>query len=319
MRHIVILAIPPALELDVIGPMTVFSFAAKSESASAAYRITLASSSRNRIIEGSCGGRMLADCHYTKVQQPVDTLLVAGGPGAQSFLDDKRLCAWLNHMSTRVRRIGSICTGAFVLAPAGLLDRKQVATHWRFANDLAERYPQIDVNPKPIWIRDGKVYTSAGVTAGIDLALALVEEDLGGALALTIARYLVVFLRRPGGQSQFSVALEAQAPPPQPLLALQSWIADHLASDLTVSRLAEKVAMSQRNFARVFTSKFGTTPALYVRRARVEAARRLLEQSGRGLEEIAGACGFGGAEVMRRAFTEEIGVSPRLYREQFSR
>jgi transcriptional regulator GlxA family with amidase domain len=210
-----------------------------------------------------------------------------------------------------------VCTGAFVLAEAGLLDGRRATTHWEWCDALAARFPRVQVDRDPIFVRDGNVYTSAGVTAGMDLALALVEEDHGRALALEVARQMVLFLRRPGGQSQFSAALAAQSADREPLRDLQAWIAEDPGRDCSVPALARRVAMSPRNFARVFTREVGSTPGQFVERMRVEAARRRLEESADGVDNIASRCGFGTAETMRRAFLRTLRVPPSAYRSRF--
>jgi transcriptional regulator GlxA family with amidase domain len=221
-------------------------------------------------------------------------------------------------MTPRVRRFGSVCTGAFILAEAGLLDGRRATTHWGSCALLAQRYPRVSVDPNPIFVRDGNVYTSAGVTAGMDLALALVEEDHGHEVALGVARELVLFLRRPGGQSQFSAQLAVQSADRAPLRDLQAWIADNLGGDLSVPALAAHAAMSPRNFARVFTQEVGVTPARFVEQARVEAACRRLEESANGVDAIAAECGFGSTESMRRAFLRRLRVPPSAYRHRFA-
>jgi len=218
-------------------------------------------------------------------------------------------------MAPRVRRLGSICSGAFFLAAAGLLDGRRVATHWGSTDRLAAMFPKSDVDADAIWVRDGSVYSSAGVTAGIDLALALVEEDLGR----EVARQAVVFLKRPGGQSQFSTELQAQFQATGPLERLPDWVRRNLADDLGVEALAQQVGMSPRNFARVFRHQFETTPARFVESARVERARRHLEDARLSLDEIAEACGFERTDRLRRSFGRIVGVAPAAYRERFER
>jgi transcriptional regulator GlxA family with amidase domain len=247
----------------------------------------------------------------------VDTLLVAGGLGAREQRCSRDYLDWLGDQAARARRFGSICTGAWVLAEAGLLDGRRATTHWGSCGELARRYPRVTVDPDPIYVRDGNCYTSAGVTAGIDLALALVEEDLGRAVALRVARLLVVFLRRPGGQAQFSTTLAAQARERGTLGDLVAWMADHVRGDLSVAALARRAAMSPRNFARHFADEVGTTPARYVEGLRLEAARRRLEATTLSVEEVAGASGFGSAEILRRAFRRRLGVTPGQYRTTF--
>jgi transcriptional regulator GlxA family with amidase domain len=216
-----------------------------------------------------------------------------------------------------VRRLCFICTGAFLLVEAGLLQGRHATTHWLWAPALAAQYPSVTVNPNPIWIQDGHIYTSAGVTAGIDLSLALVEEDCGNAMALDVARGLVLFLRRPGGQAQFSVSLATQTSARRSLHDLQRWIAEHLAQDLSVEALASHMAMSPSHFARVFTQELGITSARYVAQARLEAARRQLELTDKGQAEIAASCGFGSAELLRRAFLRALESTPGRYRTLF--
>ena len=266
----------------------------------------------------SSGLGLVAARGLARVRGGIDTLLVAGGTGTRAALDDRVLRQWLRRMAPRVRRLGSVFSGAFVLAGAGLLDGRRATTHWAWCTELARRFPTVTVESDPIFVRDGNVYTSAGVTAGMDLALALVEEDWGRQIALQVARNLVLFLRRPGGQSQFSAQLAAQAADREPLRDLQAWIADHPDADLSVPALARRVAMSPRNFARVFARQVGMTPARFVEAARVEAARRRLEESAHGVDAIAATCGFGTSESMRRAFLRTVRVPPSAYRSRFA-
>jgi transcriptional regulator GlxA family with amidase domain len=220
-------------------------------------------------------------------------------------------------MARHTRRLCSICTGAYLLASAGLLDGKRATTHWRHVESFARQHPRVLWDPNPIWVQDGRFYTSAGISAGMDLALALIEEDYGSALALAVARHMVIFLRRPGSQAQFSVALAAQAAERKSLQDLQVWIAENLAKDLSVEMLAERAAMSSRNFARVFARELGNTPARYVEQARVEAARTQLAASGDSVDQIASRCGFSSAEVLRRSFLRHFKVAPSQYRKHF--
>jgi transcriptional regulator GlxA family with amidase domain len=323
-RHVVLLAVPPIVELDLIGPLNVFQEARRLSAAprdgisgAAAYRVTVATANKDRVIAGESDIQLTAHRHYSELKEPIDTLLVIGGTGISKY-SDPSLSEWLRSQGPRTRRLGSVCLGAFCLAAAGLLNGRRAATHWGWAEELRKSYPQIEVDPERIWVKDGAIYTSAGVTAGIDLALALVEEDLGSRVALQIARMLVVFLKRPGGQRQFSAPLAAQTPSTKSFADLIAWIAENLHRALSVELLAERMSMSPRNFARVFRVETGTTPATYIRRARIEAVRALLEQSRRGLEDIAGRCGFGDVEAMRRAFLSDVGVTPGQYRETFS-
>ncbi len=238
-----------------------------------------------------------------------------GGEGSRRA--DPELVAWLRAHGRRANRLVSVCTGAFLLAEAGLLNGRRVTTHWSYCRALAAKYPGISVDPDPIFVRDGNVATSAGVTAGIDLALALVEDDLGRQAALDIARHLVVFLRRPGNQAQFSAQLAGQLANREPLRDVQRWIADHPAADLSVETLASQASLSPRQFARAFAAEVGMPPGRYVDRVRLETARRRLEDTAEGVEQTARSCGYGTPEAMRRAFIRALGVSPGEYRRRF--
>jgi len=262
-------------------------------------------------------GRSLAE--LIADARPLDIFIVVGGEGARTRTDEPNLRMVVRDLARRARRVASVCTGAFALAAAGLLDGKRAATHWRWCDRLAEMYPRVHVEPEPIFLRDGNLWTSAGVTAAIDLALALVEEDHGHALALAIARELVMFLRRPGGQGQFSAALAAQTKANTRLRDLVAFIADNLHRPLTVEVLAAHACLSPRQFARVFVRDFGMSPSRMVDRMRIEAARRRLEDASEGLATVAAACGFGSEEVMRRAFLRNLGTPPSAYRDRFRR
>ena len=244
---------------------------------------------------------------------------MAGGQGYEEAAKDRALLCWLNRMAPRVRRVGSICTGAFILAAAGLLDGRRATTHWRYCHRLATAYPRVKVDPDPIFIRDGSVFTSAGVTAGMDLALALVEADFGRAAALWIARHLVLFARRPGGQSQFSVLLDLQKADREPLRRPASVDRREPRPGPLGREDGGRVHMSPRNFARVFSEQIGWTPARFVERLRVEAARRRLEESSVGLSQVARECGFGVPDSLRRSFLRVLRVTPDDYRTRFRR
>jgi len=319
-RRVAIVAFPDVQVLDVTGPLEVFSQATRwleaRRPAAAGYVVELLAREA-RSVATSAGVRLSVSRRLQAVRGGIDTLLVAGGAGARAATQDRPLVRWLQRLAPRVRRLGSVCTGAFVLAEAGLLDGRRATTHWMACNALARQYPRVSVERDPIFVRDGNVYTSAGVTAGMDLALALVEEDHGREVALQVARGLVLFLRRPGGQSQFSAQLAVQAADRQPLRELQAWMADHLEADLSVPALAARVAMSPRNFARVFTREVGMTPARYVEQLRIEAARRRLEEASNGVDAVAAECGFGSSESMRRAFLRQLHVPPTAYRHRF--
>jgi transcriptional regulator GlxA family with amidase domain len=322
-RRIQMLAFPGAQSLDVMGPMEVFATTSRvlgapqpARASKPAYLTEIVARRTGRVAFSS-GIEIVATRSITEDPGPVDTLLVAGGDGAHEALKDASLVGWIRESATRVRRLASVCSGAFLLAEAGLLDGRRVTTHWQLCELLARRYPALTVDPDPIFVRDGGIYTSAGVTSGMDLALALVEEDHGRDVALAVARQLVLFLKRPGGQSQFSVQLGSQLADREGLRDLQRYIAENPGDNLSVAALASRSAMSPRNFARVFTSEVGTTPARFVERSRVEVARRRLEESPGGMEAIAGDCGFGSAETMRRAFLRNLGVGPADYRDRF--
>ncbi|EFV14115.1 GlxA family transcriptional regulator [Segniliparus rugosus] len=252
-------------------------------------------------------------------ERPVDTVLVAGGLSFHRANADNDLIGGIRRVADRARRVGSVCAGAFLLAEAGLLRGRTVTTHWAGSALLAERYPDICVEPDRIYVQDGQIWTSAGVSAGIDLAIALVAADHGPDLAREISRWLVVYLHRPGGQSQFSVPVAAGPPRLEPLRALQAWIEENLASDLSLEALARQAQMSTRHFSRVFAAQFGTTPARYVEATRVAAARRLLETTDLTLDRVAVAVGLGRAETLYRIFQRLLGVAPGQYRERFSR
>ncbi len=305
------------------GPFQVFVRAAElvaegRPGCEAPYAVRLASSTGRGSIPTNCGLTLAGAGHFRDLRGPIDTLLIAGGSGLEEAARDEELLGWLRTTARRVRRVGSICTGAYLLAAAGLLDGKRVATHWKSAADLARKFKRITVDPDPIYIRDGDTYTTAGVTAGMDLALALVEEDLGAPMALQVARELVLYLRRSGGQSQYSAALALQACDRKPVEEIHAWACDNLRQDLPVDALAARVAMSPRNFARVFARDTGTTPARYVERLRVEAARRRLEESPDRLEKVAADCGFASVQGLRRSFVRVLSVQPKDYRRRFT-
>jgi transcriptional regulator GlxA family with amidase domain len=267
----------------------------------------------------SCGVELVARRALGRMRGPMDTLMVAGGLGTREAVRDERLVDAIRRRASHARRVASVCTGAFLLAEAGLLDGRRAVTHWGQCEQLARVHPRVRVEADPIFVRDGHVWTSAGVTAGLDLALALVEDDHGRGVALSVARAMVFYLKRPGGQSQFSAQLDAQIATREPLRDAQSFVHEHPEADLSVPALARRCAMSPRHFARAFAREVGTTPARYVERARVEAARRRLEESTRGLDEVAAECGFGSGEIMRRAFLRVLKVGPADYRSRFKR
>src|SRR5437016_7781114 len=321
-RRIVFVAAPGTEILDLVGPLQVFARASdmycrSNPGARPIYSVEVVSISSRRSLTANCGLGFAAHKAFRQGRGKIDTVLVAGGDAIERNEINADAVRWLKKIAARSRRVGSVCTGAMLLARAGLLDGRRATTHWNWCEVLIRRAPRANVDPDPIFIRDENVYTSAGVTAGMDLALALVEEDHGSRLALQVARNLVLYLRRPGGQSQFSAALSLQLTDRKPLRELESWVLDNLNQPLRVPVLAERVAMSPRNFARVFTKEMKTTPAKFVERLRVEAARRRLEESRNSLETIARECGFGNVNSMRNVFQRALRIAPGQYRRHF--
>ena len=320
-RKIVFVVFDGVQALDVVGPMDVFDSAGRVSAGEVdrqqEYALEVVAP-RAGHVRAFSGLGLHAERALEAVKGPIDTLLVAGGRGTRALAQDQPSLRALRRLAKRARRLASVCTGAYVLAAAGLLDGKRATTHWAHCSALAQRHPQVELVPDAIFVRDGDTWTSAGVTAGIDLALALVEQDLGREVALTVARHLVLYARRAGGQAQFSVQLATQEAERDAISELQAWIPAHLSEGLSVASLAKRARMSERNFARVFRAEVGVTPAHYVERARVQEARRHLETSARSIDEIASSIGFGGAQTMRRAFARALGVSPRVNRERFA-
>ncbi|SHI36390.1 Transcriptional regulator GlxA family, contains an amidase domain and an AraC-type DNA-binding HTH domain [Nocardiopsis flavescens] len=313
MEHEVVIVVFDGVQsLDVSGPLEVFAGAARAPGGR--YRVRVASLGGGAVASSS-GLGLVPSVALEEVGR-IDTLVVAGGEGARGEADPA-LVAWLAGACGRAGRVASVCTGAFLLARAGVLEGLRVTTHWAYCEELARRFPGVEVVADPIFVRQGRVVTSAGVSAGVDLSLALVEEDLGRRVALAVARHLVVFLRRPGGQAQFSAPLAQQWAQRPAVREVQHWIVEHPGADLSVQALAGRVGLSVRQFARVFARQVGCTPGRYVERVRVEAARRWLEESEAGVEAVARRCGFGSAEVMRRVFVRSLGCSPAGYRSRF--
>ena len=319
-RQVVIVIYPGVQSLDLTGPLEVFAAAQRliehERPADPGYAITVASAA-GEPLRSSSGLTITPDCALAEVGEDLDTLIVAGGAGRSVLREEDAILAWLRERSPSTRRTASVCTGAFLLASAGLLDGRRATTHWAAARELARAYPAVSVDPEPIFLRDGPIWTSAGVTAGMDLALALVEEDLDRSAALTIARHLVLFLRRPGGQSQFSATLAAQEPSRDALRDAQRLVLEDVAGEHTVEAMAARANMSTRHFARAFAAETGITPARYVERVRLEAARRLLEDTSEPIAAIAQNCGFPSSETMRRAFLRSLAVGPADYRRRF--
>ncbi len=313
-RRVVVLVVPPVDELDLVGPLQVFN-SVNRLARRAIYTIEVVTNADRLTLEGEGGVlTFMARHHFDEVKGACDSVLLVCGLANRS-VRDAALSAWLRKMAGEARRVGAVCVGAFLLAEAGLLNGRRATAHWKFGRELAARHPDVRVEHEPLWVRDGNIYTSAGISAGIDLALAWVEEDCGVGLAHEAARELVLFLRRPGGQPQVSVSLASQASEMLSLRELQIWIAEHLESRLSVEDLADRMSMSVRNFERVFTREVGTTPSQYVLQVRVEAARRQLERTDRGLKQVAAAAGFGSVDVMRRAFVRLLGITPGQYRD----
>ncbi len=316
MRTLLMVLFDQVQSLDVTGPLEVFTGAntwRASRGEAPAYDIRTASLG-GHAVRTSSGLRITPAADLREAPRP-DLLIVPGGEGSRRA--DPELVSWLRAHARRAERLVSVCTGAFLLAEAGLLAGRRVTTHWAYCGMLAARYPEVTVEPEPIFVRDGNVATSAGVTAGIDLALSLAEDDLGREAALDIARHLVVFLRRPGNQAQFSAQLAGQLASREPLRDVQRWIAEHPAADLSVETLARAASLSPRQFARAFAAEVGTPPGRYVDQVRLEAARRHLEDTADGVEQTARSCGYGTPEAMRRAFVRALGVSPGEYRRRF--
>lgn len=302
--------------LDVTGPLQVFASAndlARQRGLPVPYKPSVIAREGGAVMS-SAGLAVLAE---PLPQEPSDTLIIAGGWGIYPAAEDLALVDWVREHAAGCRRVASVCTGAFLLAASGWLDGRRVVTHWTRCEQLAQQHPQLQVEANPIFINDGPVWTSAGVTAGIDLALAMVEQDLGRDIALDVARHLVVFLKRPGGQSQFSVTLALQNQGNR-FDDLHAWIAEHLTCDLGVPTLAEQAGMSERSFVRHYRADTGQTPARAIELIRVETARRLLSDTGLPVKRIAANCGFGSEETLRRSFLRAIGVTPQAYRERFS-
>lgn len=317
-KTVVIVALPGVQLLDVAGPLDVFA-EANAQAGHLAYRLLVAAGLPGPV-RSSSGVQLLPDRIIDRdFNETIDTLLVAGCPNAAEIPPDGIVIKWLRRRAPGARRFGSVCSGAFYLAAAGLLDGRRVTTHWAVADVLAEKFPSVIVDHDAIHIADGRVRTAAGVTAGLDLALSLVEEDLGRELAMRVASQLVMFFKRPGGQMQFSRKGEAAPAGRSALQELQRWIAANPSKDHSVVRLAKRMGLSARHFARLFRSEVGITPATWVEEARVNAARRLLELGQEAPKQVATQCGFADVDTLRRAFARNVGVTPAEYRKRFAR
>ncbi|HEY4214045.1 MAG TPA: GlxA family transcriptional regulator [Steroidobacteraceae bacterium] len=314
--RIAILAIPGVQMLDLAGPMDVFCEANNLLRDPTAYSMTIVSLSLEPVTALN-GTRFLPDATIESALEGFDTLLIAGSPGIRKYEDHPGLVRWIQRESRRVRRVGSVCTGAFLLAHAGLLNGRRATTHWNSTGRLTNMFPAVNVEPNTIYVKDGPIYTTAGVSASMDLALALVEEDHGRGVSLRVAKELILFLKRPGGQSQFSAHLEAQVADIGPIRDIHEWILNNLSKDLSIQKLAARLRMSSRNFARLFKRETRVTPGDYVEAVRVEAARRMLEESDTPLKKVARLCGFADQSGLRRAFMRRIQVTPADYRQRF--
>jgi transcriptional regulator GlxA family with amidase domain len=316
-RIIEVLAFPSVQLLDVTGPLQVFASTndlVAEAGGAPPYALRVVAQGGQGVTASA--GLVLTAGPLPPIDAALDTLMVAGGQGVEAAAADPVLVDWVRARAPQARRVASVCTGAFLLAASGVLDGRRAATHWSFCAELARRFPAVHVEPDPIFVRDGPVWTSAGVTAGIDLALALVEQDLGRTVALAVARYLVVFLKRPGGQAQFSATLSLQAADDK-FGALHDWINGHLADDMSLPVLASQAGMSERSFSRHYPEATGLTPGRAVERLRVEAARRLLSESRLPVKRISQRCGFGSEETMRRSFLRLLAATPQDYRARF--
>jgi transcriptional regulator GlxA family with amidase domain len=317
-RTVVIVAFPGLQSLDAVGPFEVFAGATQVGRAlgrSRPYGVTLVSSGGGPV--GAESGLGLSTMPLPDTGEGIDTLVIPGGDGWRAARSDDALISWIAAVAPGCRRVATVCTGAFLAAGAGLLDGRRVTTHWARAEELATEFPLLEVDPDPIYIRDGKFWTSAGVTAGIDLALALVQDDLGVEVAQTVARWLVMFLHRPGGQTQFASPVWVPRAERSTVRAVQTLVEAAPGGDHRLPALAAAAAMSVRHFARVFTAEVGETPARFVEGVRLEASRRELETSDDTLDVIAARCGFGTAETLRRVFQRRLGVAPDFYRRRF--
>ncbi|HLW74227.1 MAG TPA: GlxA family transcriptional regulator [Gammaproteobacteria bacterium] len=319
-HRVVMLGYPDAQMLDITGPLEAFARSSRllrdrGISRVPAYSVELVGLKPGPFATSS-GVQLVAERSYKDITT-ADTLLIAGGMGCFKVMEDEGVLRWIRRLAPRVIRLGSVCNGALILAKTGLLNGRSATTHWDDIDHLLRLGPSVHVQPDAIYVRDGNIYTSAGITAGIDMALAMVEEDWGQPVALATAQMLVMFLKRPGGQSQFSAQLAAQFSEDDKLRELQLWMLEHLQQDLSIPKLASRVAMSERNFARRFTASVGMTPAAYVSKIRLEAARRKLEENDLQVSQVARRCGFGTQETMRRCFIAELGIPPSDYRERF--
>lgn len=319
-RRIVIVVIPGAWPAEFIGPMEFFNEAnlmlEQSDRTDLGYDVEIVTT-RPGVVYTQNGLSIMVDRPYKEIRGPVDTLIFQPIDHMGECLKDRKFIQWVSRMSGRVRRIATVCVGTYILAEAGVLDGKRATTHWSASQDFRDHYPNVTLDPEPIYIKDGHVYTSAGATSGLDLTLALIEEDFGKELALRVAQGMVMFLKRPGSQAQFSVQMSSQFPEESKIQGVQSYITEHLDGDLGVEALADHAGMSPRNFARVFAREVGMPPGRFVEQARLERARQCLEQSEAPITQVARRCGYSTPEGMRHAFDRHLGVGPREYRRRF--
>lgn len=317
-RRIGVIGFEGASALDITGPIEAFAIAGRTDGRTepGGHYETLLLGITARPFRSEYGVRLVPDARLADAP-PLDTLIVAGGAGLREPATNAAIAAWLRAHAPRIRRVASVCTGAYGLAASGLLDGRRVTTHWRFASDLARRFPKLRVEPDALFVKDGSFYTSGGIAAGIDLALALIEEDFGSRTSLAVAREMVVYLKRPGGQEQFSEPLRQQLQAGDRFGELVAWMTGHLDRDLAVPLLAERVGMSPRHFGRRFREVFGRSPARYVEGLRLAAARDRLTAPRQTVERVASSVGFESADVFRRRFRERYGVAPATYRETF--
>lgn len=319
LRRIGLIGFDGLTALDLVGPSEAFANACVDGDGGKpqhAYQIVVLGLTRKPFVAADSGLAFLP--HTTLERAPeLDTLIVPGGPGLREPATQARVAAWLKDHAPKIRRVVSVCTGIYGLAAAGLLDGRRATTHWNHAQDVAQRFPRLRLDANALYVKHGKFYTSAGITAGIDLALALIEEDLGPAIALAVARELVVYLKRPGGQEQFSEPLRFQMRSADRFADLAAWIGGHLRHDLSVEALAERAYLCPRHFTRRFKKAFGTTPADFVERARLDEARQRLSARQDTIESVADSVGFHSADAFRRAFEHRFGVNPSAYRERF--
>jgi transcriptional regulator GlxA family with amidase domain len=317
-RQVVIAVFDGVGVLDVTGPAEVFAAASRlAGRRRGRYSVRLAAYAPGPV-RTSAGFSIVAESGWDDLDADVDTVIVPGSLTAEARPTvDRTLVEWLARTNSGWRRLASVCSGAHMLAAAGLLDGHTATTHWFTAPMLARDHPAIAVDADPIYVRDGRIWTSAGVSSGMDLALAMVADDHGERLAREVARWLVLYLRRPGTQSQFAAPLATPGLRPSPIRDLQVWVADHLGEDLSVAALARRASLSERHFARVFAQQTSTTPAAFVEASRAEAARRLLEESDLSVEAVAVRCGFGSVETFYRTFRRRLGTTPAEYRQRF--